>query len=377
MNNLNPLPEHLSSQNLSSSNASSTHFSPVHLQQWYAVARSGQLRAKPIALQVLDIPIALVRKTDGSIFALEDRCPHRHAPLSKGCVTASGLTCPYHGWSFDQNGLLSHIPGLPPEHALPAVRAKAFAVLEHDGIVWLKPSAMQAIPADAKAAIANSGQDIPSLARTLKPQTRKLLWHTHWQANIVDAMENFLDALHTHWIHPGLVRNNKGAHQAVGARQRMHAKLAATAEGFCVSYSGHAKQSGLLYRLFESPRTAELAHFAMPASTQIEYQYQNRSKVQISLHFTPCTATRTSVIASVHINGRFAPAWLVERLFGPFLRRVALQDARMLALQSENIARFSPVHGASTQLDLVRASLEQFWLHGQAPSLSRAVDLML
>jgi pheophorbide a oxygenase len=44
----------------------------------------------------------------GSWSVLEDRCPHRLAPLSEGRVEAGagreGLMCSYHGWSFDARG---------------------------------------------------------------------------------------------------------------------------------------------------------------------------------------------------------------------------------------------------------------------------------
>ncbi|WP_237653814.1 Rieske 2Fe-2S domain-containing protein [Xanthomonas graminis] len=41
---------------------------------------------------------------------MEDRCPHRHAPLSAGCASGDGLACPYHGWRFGRDGALRAIP---------------------------------------------------------------------------------------------------------------------------------------------------------------------------------------------------------------------------------------------------------------------------
>lgn len=42
--------------------------------------------------------IAVFRTGDGSVFALEDRCPHRHGPLSQGIVHGRSVTCPLHNW---------------------------------------------------------------------------------------------------------------------------------------------------------------------------------------------------------------------------------------------------------------------------------------
>lgn len=326
---------------------------------WYVVARSDQLGQKPMAVELLGQRIALMRMETGVVMALEDRCPHRHAPLSAGCRKESGIACPYHGWTFGADGVLQAIPGMPPEVPLPQVRVRQFCIREHDGLVWLRLSTT----GDAEPAM---------LVRNLKPQNRRFLWQTRWATHVVDAMENFLDPMHTHQIHAGLVRRE-------GARQRTLATFKATEEGFQVDYSTR-DQSGFLYRIFESRRTLERAHFAAPGTAQIEYRYASGSSIRITLHFAPRSSTETDVFASLHVEGRWAPAWAVRLLLWPMLRRVAEQDRRILELQSENMQRFNERHGASTQLDIVRSHLESFWAGNgkMLPSrTNRDVEMML
>ncbi|HEX7802215.1 MAG TPA: aromatic ring-hydroxylating dioxygenase subunit alpha [Pseudoxanthomonas sp.] len=332
---------------------------PTLYTYWYAAARSDQLRRRPVAVTVLDQPIVLARLRDGQLLALEDRCPHRQAPLSAGCRTSTGIACPYHGWTFGSDGALQTIPGMPPGLPLPGVRARSFPVKEHDGLIWLRP---------ADTGAAEPGE----LVMTSQPARRRFLWQTRWQAHVVDAMENFLDPMHTHAIHPGLVRRD-------GERKRTTVRFNGTAEGFCVDYSSQDRQSGLLFRLFESPRTRERAHFSAPGSAQIEYGYANGSTVRITLHFTPRTAGDTEVFATLHVEGRWAPAWAVRLLVWPFLRRVGEQDRRILQLQSENMKRFPEQRGASTRLDVVRTSLEQFWSGNGLPQAdeSHEIEMML
>jgi nitrite reductase (NADH) small subunit len=43
--------------------------------------------------------IAVFRTSDGRVFALEDRCPHRGGPLSQGIVFGERVACPLHGWT--------------------------------------------------------------------------------------------------------------------------------------------------------------------------------------------------------------------------------------------------------------------------------------
>ena len=326
---------------------------------WYAVARSDRLGRRPIAITVLDQPVVLARLENGGLLALEDRCPHRQAPLSAGCRTAAGIACPYHGWTFGADGMLQAVPGMPPELPLPKVRARAFPVREHDGLVWLRP--------------ADTGDPDPGeLVKRSEPAHRRFLWQTRWQAHIVDATENFLDPMHTHAIHPGLVRRN-------AERKRTTVRFSGTAEGFSVDYSGQDQQSGLLYRLFESQRTLERAHFAAPGSAQIEYRYAKGGIVRITLHFTPRTSEETDVFATLHVEGRWAPAWAVRLLVWPFLYRVSEQDRRILQLQSENLKRFPMQRGASTRLDIVRASLERFWSGNGLPQADEfhEIEIML
>lgn len=328
-------------------------------QHWYAVARTSEMSDRPLAVTVLDTHIALARDGAGGWIALEDRCPHRHAPLSSGCVREGGLACPYHGWRFGPDGALREIPGLPSAATMPALRVRAFPVQEFDGFLWLRP--------------AGEGLDAPPrMIRETDPRTRRFQWQTRWSANVVDAMENFLDPMHTHFIHAGLVRSDSKRVQSTAIFQ-------GTGSGFTVDYANMPSQSGLLYRLFESRRTAEYAHFDAPGCTRIEYQYENGSRILFDLHFTPRNETETDVFTALHVEGRWAPEWLVRLFVWPLLRKVNNQDAAMLLLQSNNIRRFGSRHGAVTELDIVRRALEEFWGRGECPDASarRELELML
>jgi phenylpropionate dioxygenase-like ring-hydroxylating dioxygenase large terminal subunit len=104
----------------------SAHFHPV--------LRASRLRRKPVGVTLGGVHYVIWRDARGTPRALHDRCPHRHAPLSRGFVRPDGrIACAYHGWHFDGNG----------EGASPAVTnlgrctAEAFAVVEHHGWLWL------------------------------------------------------------------------------------------------------------------------------------------------------------------------------------------------------------------------------------------------
>ena len=45
-----------------------------------------------------DATIAVFRVADGSVYAIEDKCPHRGTPLSQGIVHDGCVACPMHNW---------------------------------------------------------------------------------------------------------------------------------------------------------------------------------------------------------------------------------------------------------------------------------------
>lgn len=42
--------------------------------------------------------IAVFRTVDDTVFALDDKCPHKGGPLSQGIVHGTSVTCPLHNW---------------------------------------------------------------------------------------------------------------------------------------------------------------------------------------------------------------------------------------------------------------------------------------
>ncbi|MEZ5818517.1 MAG: nitrite reductase small subunit NirD [Hyphomicrobiaceae bacterium] len=45
-----------------------------------------------------ELTIAVFRTHDDRVFALEDKCPHKHGRLSEGIVHGDCVTCPLHNW---------------------------------------------------------------------------------------------------------------------------------------------------------------------------------------------------------------------------------------------------------------------------------------
>jgi nitrite reductase/ring-hydroxylating ferredoxin subunit len=137
---------------------------------WWTVALSEEVTAKkPLAIDIDDQPVVLWRDNEGVARALEDRCPHRRAPLSLGCIRDNGwIQCGYHGWSYDgESGRLKEIPNMKGDQRFPPVyRAQAFAVVESGGFVRVSLDADAVAPAATDHTMPLSGTSHVALGQS-------------------------------------------------------------------------------------------------------------------------------------------------------------------------------------------------------------------
>lgn len=107
------------------------------LNAWYVAAWDREVTRTPFARTVLNRPVVLFRKEDGAPVALEDRCCHRHLPLSLGRVIGDRVQCGYHGLEFDATGACVKIPG--QSRIPPGAHVRSYPVVEKWGWVWIWP----------------------------------------------------------------------------------------------------------------------------------------------------------------------------------------------------------------------------------------------
>jgi phenylpropionate dioxygenase-like ring-hydroxylating dioxygenase large terminal subunit len=102
---------------------------------WYVAGFSHEVGQKPLARRLLNEPVLMYRLGDGQAAALQDRCPHRLVPLSKGERVGDEIRCGYHGLRFASDGRCTHIPGQAfiPQNA----RAVSYPLLERNGLLWI------------------------------------------------------------------------------------------------------------------------------------------------------------------------------------------------------------------------------------------------
>jgi len=69
---------------------------------------------------------------DGTIYAMENRCPHEGGPVGDGEFVGTMITCPSHQWQFDvRTGACAHDP---------SVLAKTYDVRVEEGMILVDAS---------------------------------------------------------------------------------------------------------------------------------------------------------------------------------------------------------------------------------------------
>jgi phenylpropionate dioxygenase-like ring-hydroxylating dioxygenase large terminal subunit len=103
---------------------------------WYVVAWSDEVTGDLQNRLVLNKDILIYRGEDGEPVAMDNRCPHRFAPLHFGKRVGNAVQCAYHGLHFDKSGTCVLNPnggGAIP----PAAKVHDYPVKECYGLVWL------------------------------------------------------------------------------------------------------------------------------------------------------------------------------------------------------------------------------------------------
>lgn len=114
---------------------------------WYVAALSQELPDEGLfKRKLLDTPVLMYRRADGTPVAMLDRCPHRFVPLSMGRREGDDVVCAYHALRFDCSGACNHNPhggGVIPRSA----HVPTFPLIERYGFVWIWMGDAQADPA--------------------------------------------------------------------------------------------------------------------------------------------------------------------------------------------------------------------------------------
>jgi phenylpropionate dioxygenase-like ring-hydroxylating dioxygenase large terminal subunit len=310
---------------------------------WYAAGLSKNfLPQKVTKVEIFEIPIAVWRKKNGEVVAILDQCKHRNVPLSEGKIIHDCVVCPYHGWTYNDQGQCVQIPSEGPHtERIPKVKVESFPVREENSLVWIWMGRANPIDKDP----------FPM------PTMENKRWNhyymvTHFENNVTDLVENFMDVPHTIYVHKGWFRDRK--------QIRIGAKVERTTNSVLVTYDQSNDAIGFSNWLI-NPNNLPMKHtdnFYMPNNTRVDYIYGEEERgFIITSTCTPVGPYSTMVYTL--ISYKFG--WLTPiAKFGLnwYTKKVINQDVWIMGLQGKSLRKFTESHYHSTQCDAMHLYIE-------------------
>ena len=178
---------------------------------WYVAAWDHEVGRHLMARKILNIPVVLYRTAAGAPVALEDTCPHRFYPLSKGQLIGDAVECGYHGLQFDCSGRCQLVPG---QDKIPdSAKVRSFPVVQRWGWIWIWMG-------DPALADEDLIIDIPQLrTKEWAVCAGELL---HFKGNYTLMTDNLLDPSHVSYVHRSTFGTNEEAQLPVKTTQHGH-----------------------------------------------------------------------------------------------------------------------------------------------------------
>lgn len=105
---------------------------------YYVVAESRHVKMNQLyKATVWDKNYVYWKDANNQFHAMDDDCNHRGASLSRGTLDCNHVVCPYHGFEFDTNGVLSKVPGFDTFANRPCQNQASYTIFEKHGWVYL------------------------------------------------------------------------------------------------------------------------------------------------------------------------------------------------------------------------------------------------
>lgn len=158
---------------------------------WYPICPSSFVTDKPVSLYRAGHRMVLWRDLAGAVHALEDRCPHRGAPLSAGIVMDDRIACGYHGVQVDKTGVAVAVPGSPGCKLEGRKAVRVFPCQEIASVIFAWVGADQhAAPVELR---------LPE--QITSPEYAHFLCYCEWRGDYRYVYDNVMDPMHGTFLH--------------------------------------------------------------------------------------------------------------------------------------------------------------------------------
>ncbi|NOW45153.1 vanillate O-demethylase monooxygenase subunit [Novosphingobium sp. SG751A] len=159
---------------------------------WYVAAFCHEVGEELLSRWILNQPVVLYRKADGTAVAVQGRCPHRHFPLGASKRVGDAIQCAYHGITFDAAGACTFVPS---QERIPGVYTiKAYPLVERGLWAWIWPG-------DPALADESLIPDMGDIGYSLPGYHARALFYHRVEGRYQLLNDNLLDLSHLGYLH--------------------------------------------------------------------------------------------------------------------------------------------------------------------------------
>lgn len=155
-----------------------------------------------VTFSIGDQPVFCIRQKDGTIRSFSNVCRHRMMQLLEGSGNTRTIVCPYHAWTYGQDGGLRGAPQMEKSKAfnkkdfcLPEIRTEIW-----NGWIYITLNQDAAPVADLLAPMHDLVAQF-RMDRYIPCETQDHVWQTNWKL----LTENFMEGYHLPVAHKATV----------------------------------------------------------------------------------------------------------------------------------------------------------------------------
>ena len=281
----------------------------IFTNRWYGLKPSKSVKNIPKRVEFLGRDVVVWRNKENNVVIQDDLCPHRGARLSMGSVDRknSCITCPYHGWKFDDEGVLKELPADGASNLVDNYKINTYETMESGGLIW--------------ACIGKPDGYNPPVIKEMHSRnwisvTGDAIFENDW----LTTLENALDVSHVNFVHSDF-----------GDAENGHVDIDSTSEvseeHLLLKSTIRHKSESILLKFTENPNVKVTHDVLLPNTVSIKFWVRNYLKVITYVTYTPLSNNRT-LLNWVFLRSPKYPIvdWILNPLFIDGMEKAIKED---------------------------------------------------
>lgn len=286
----------------------------IFTNRWYALKPSKALRSnKAIEVPVLGHNVVLWRNKEKQVIVQDNRCPHRGAKLSMGKIKdkSTCIECPYHGWKFDDTGLLTELPAEEKSPLVNKLCIKNYEAIESGGLIWFCPGSP-------------TGYNPPVIQQMANKEWVTVTGQDVFDNDWITTLENSIDITHVNFVHSDFGDSQNGKVHVDEIKESRSDKLK--------MYSTINHKSENVFLKFTDQNDLSVKHdVLLPNTVSIQFWVKDVLDVITYVTYTPLDDNKT-LLNWVFLRSPRVPLLdgILDYFFIDGMKRAILEDKKIV-----------------------------------------------